>query len=164
MVWSECWHQDQGALGACPTQPTRIDVDFDSSRESSWSGEQKRHRACNVLGNVMGLAARTDGPSCMNTTDDTLNLGLRRRRRPTASTWSPPPTAFSRSRSRSTASGSIPPISPVLLEVVGIVDQGPLDGVDVRPVEGVDHYWTLGSLCEQVHPSTRRSPSTAPSW
>ena len=70
VLWSECWHQDQGSLGACPSQPTRVDVDFDASRESGWTSDQKKHKACKVLGNILGLADQTDGPSCMNAGTD----------------------------------------------------------------------------------------------
>jgi hypothetical protein len=55
VLWSESWHQT-----ALP-----LDVVFDESKEASWSQDTKQHKACNVIGNILGLADTT-GTDCMN--------------------------------------------------------------------------------------------------
>jgi hypothetical protein len=55
VVWSETWHQT-----ALP-----IDVVFDRSQLTSWSGDKKQHKACKVLGNILGLDNAYDSNDCM---------------------------------------------------------------------------------------------------
>jgi hypothetical protein len=56
VVWSMSYHQS--------TLP--VDVVFDSSKEPTWSQNLKQHKACNVIGNLLGLADQSGSGDCMD--------------------------------------------------------------------------------------------------
>lgn len=60
VLWQESWHQS-----ALP-----LDVVFDASKETSWSQDTKQHKACNVIGNILGVADDDAGTDCMNPGND----------------------------------------------------------------------------------------------